>query len=97
MQHGASAERVAVGSKPRARLITWMQHGVPDRAANFNNLLTAVTTEQVAEVSRKYLVPTRGAVVIAGPSDVLRPQIANLQWTLIRESGPLGTGSKAPW
>ncbi len=73
-----------------SRLLEWMVHGVLGRAATFERTVLAVTAEQVAAIGRNYLSAARGALIVAGPREVVKPKLTELGWGRVIDGGTVG-------
>ncbi|NOU29854.1 MAG: insulinase family protein [Polyangiaceae bacterium] len=76
-----------------SRILDWMMHGVLARAATFERIVMAVTADQVAAVGRNYLSAARGALIVMGPRDAVKPKLAELGWGRVIDGGTVGVST----
>ncbi len=76
-----------------SRILDWMMHGVLARAASFERIVMAVTADQVAAVGRNYLSAARGALIVMGPRDAVKPKLTELGWGRVIDGGTVGVST----
>ncbi len=76
---GQFALRLETAGAIAASLVNLEVHGLPrDALDTYRTRVRAVTAEEVARAARELLHPERAAIVLVGPAEALREQVADL-------------------